>query len=361
MTATPHGGQVYQFAQTQPNSTEHSLQTVLDFSASINPIQPTVDWTKITQSAQTALVHYPDNHYHALTESLANTFDLSPNQITLTNGISSAILTLFSHLKPDTTLLFTPIYSEYQRGATAYSQTVIEVFNQTQLSEQHLTQLTANSVVVLVNPSTPQGNFTPPKSLMPLIQQLKTIGCWFWVDESFLPFIGFQAELSFREQLNAWPKLIILQSLTKYYACPGIRIGALFTHPNALTQIEWSSWPISVLDEHFLRAALNDLAHPHNTQQFLTTERPRFITALQQSPLVAQVHSSQTNFLLVKIHVNAQWLSQQLHSFNILIRPCDSFGLGRHHIRIAIKSQPQNQQLIEALTQIEQKHPVLSK
>lgn len=361
MNAIQHGGQVYQFAQTQPNSTEETLNTVLDFSASINPVLPLVDWKTITQSAQTALVHYPDNHYLALTESIANTFRLSPEQITLTNGISSAILTLFSQLKPDVTLLFTPIYSEYQRAAAAYSQTVIERLNPTELSDAELKQLTPNSVVVLVNPNTPQGHFTPPKAFESLIKQLKTIGCWFWVDESFLPFIGFQAALSFRKQLRTWPKLILLQSLTKYYACPGIRIGALFSHPKALTSMAWSSWPISVLDEHFLRSALNDVTHPQNTQQFLSTERPRFIAALNNSALIDNIYPSHANFLLIQTHVNGHWLSQQLRPFKILIRVCESFGLGVDHIRIAIKSYAQNQQLIQALTHIESKQPMLSK
>jgi len=346
MNDTQHGGQVYQFAQTQNNSTEQTLKTVLDFSASINPIQPQIHWPKLTRAAQAQLIHYPDTEQRALTHAIAKRFSLNAQQVTLTNGISSAILQLFSELKPDTTLLFTPIYSEYQRAAHKHSTHVIEC---RQWNAPLPTSLTQNSVVVLVNPSTPEGIFTPPKDLEPLLKQVAKCNCWLLVDESFLPFIGFQANLSLRPQLNQHPKWMVLQSLTKYYACPGIRIGALFAAPKTLIPFTWPAWPISVLDEQFMLHALSDVQHDQNTHCFLQSETRPFIKALKQSPFIAHIYPSQANFILAKTHVKAAWLAEQLKAHRILIRDCHSFGLGENHVRIAIKSNPQNQQLITAL------------
>jgi threonine-phosphate decarboxylase len=355
MNSTQHGGQVYQFAQTQAASTEQTLKTVLDFSASINPIQPKIPWSQLVQSAQTALIHYPDQQQRRLTQSIAQRFHLMPNQIRLTNGISSAILNLFAQLQPDTTLLFTPLYSEYQRAAQHHSQTVIES-STLALSYKQIQILTPKSVVVLVNPSTPQGQYRSPETLSSLLKILKTIGCWVWVDESFLPFIGFQDALSVRSQLAYWPKLMVLQSLTKYYACPGVRIGALFAHPNTLKSLTWPSWPISVLDELFLQHALNDPKHDSNTQSFLSTEAPQFIQTLKQCKLIEHVYTSHANFVLAKTHVTADWLSEALKPHHILIRDCNSFGLGQNHVRIAIKSKANNQHLINALHALELEH-----
>ncbi len=353
-----HGGQVYDFARTQSQSIQKTLDTVLDFSASINPISPHIPWQQLTQNAQVTLKHYPDQQAISLTERLTKKFKIAANQVTLTNGISSAILQLFSQLKPDTTLLITPIYSEYQRGAQAHSTTVMEVPNTSlsptfKLHAKQAAKLTSNSIVVLVNPCTPQGKYQEVTDFEPLIQQLKAIGCWLWIDESFLPFIGFQHALSFRPQLMQWPKLIILQSLTKYYACPGIRIGALFSHPKTLHTLAWPSWPISVLDDAFLQYALNDPLHDLKTQQFLKHESPLFIHALTRCKLVNYVYPTHANFILVKLHVDANALYNALKPFQILIRDCRSFGLGKKHIRLAIKSKEQNQQLIKTLQKIE--------
>ncbi|HIE40396.1 MAG TPA: aminotransferase class I/II-fold pyridoxal phosphate-dependent enzyme [Thiomicrorhabdus sp.] len=350
MNSAPHGGQVYQFAQTQKASTEETLKTVLDFSASINPIQPKISWPQLTQSAKIALKHYPDQQQQRLTQTIAQRFHLVPSQIMLTNGISSAILNLFSQIQPDITLLFTPIYSEYQQAAQRYSQTVIE---SNTLTLKPIQALTPKSVVVLVNPSTPQGLYRSPETLASVLKPLKKIGCWVWLDESFLPFIGFKETLSVRRQLTHWPKLMILQSLTKYYACPGVRIGALFAHPDTLHSLIWPSWPISTLDELFLQHALSDPKHDANTQTFLKTEAPRFIQALKQCKLIENVHKSHANFVLVKSDVKAAWLSEKLKLHHILIRDCNSFGLGKNHIRIAIKSKEHNQKLINALHTLE--------
>jgi len=219
---------------------------------------------------------------------------------------------------------------------------------------QALSQLTDRSVVVLVNPNTPEGRYRTPDALKALLSKLAQIQCWVLVDESFLPFVGFEADKSLRPQIVDNPKLVILQSLTKYYACPGVRIGALFSQANSLLQCEWASWPISVLDEHYLRQALQDTQHPHATQAFLSQERDRFSQLLANSRLIQSVYPATANFVLVKTHVKAQVLVQALSAFNILIRDCESFGLGHNHCRIAIKSQEENDTFLIALMQIQE-------
>lgn len=352
-----HGGQIYQFAREKNEPIEDALTHILDFSASINPIQPNVDWQAITRHAQMAVQHYPDSQQQALKQAIGNRFQLPLEQITLTNGISSAIISLFSELKPDTTLLFTPIYSEYRRAAERYSGNTLEVmfrFSEDGLSEsvlQQIDSLTENSVVVLVNPSTPQGHYQLPEILAPLLELLRHKNCWVLVDESFLPFIGFAEQYSVRSQLQQHPKMVVLQSLTKYYACPGVRIGALFTATHALDKMTWPSWPLSVLDEQFVLQSLADPQYERNTHDFLQTERPRFITALSACDLIESVEESMTNFVLVRTHVKASRLVECLARANILIRDCENFGLGEYTCRIAIQSVENNHRLIQALQQ----------
>lgn len=352
-----HGGQIYAFAREKNNPIEDVLTHTLDFSASINPIKPKVDWQAIIQHAQIAVPHYPDSQLQVLKQAIGHRFQLAQTQITLTNGISSAIISLFSELKPDTTLLFTPIYSEYRRAAERYSTNTLEVmyrFSDNGLSEKLLQQihgLTENSVVVLVNPSTPQGHYQLPKILTPLLKHLRHKNCWVLVDESFLPFISFAEQYSVRSQLQKHPKMMVLQSLTKYYACPGVRIGAVFTAPHALDKMTWPSWPLSVLDEQFVLQALADPQHERNTRDFLQTERPQFITALRSCDLIESVEDSITNFVLVRTRVKASQLVECLARANILIRDCENFGLGEYTCRIAIQSAENNNQLIQALQQ----------
>ena len=364
-----HGGQVYQFARTQSMPLPDSLQSVLDFSASINPIQPEIDWQQLSQAAQITVPHYPDQQQVTLKQAIGETFQLEANQITLTNGISSAIMSLFAQLKPDISLLFTPIYSEYQRAASLHSQQVIEVPQnelQTDSLDSVFSKLTEKSVMVLVNPNTPQGLYQSLECLEPLIRAAIAHNCWLFIDESFLPFISLANKASVRCLLRqpVAKKWIVLQSLTKYYACPGVRIGALFSAPNALNELgelsesehwQWPSWPISVLDEQFLLQALKDENLSLKTADFLNKERPLFIEKLSECDLIQSVESGLANFLLVKTTLPVSVLQQALQDHHILIRDCQSFGLSEHDCRIAIKTHEQNQQLIIALEKVSNK------
>ncbi|GKT11321.1 MAG: threonine-phosphate decarboxylase [Thiomicrorhabdus sp.] len=351
-----HGGQVYQLLREHnaTTSVKKGLESLIDFSASINPVMPQISWAPINLQAQLMVGHYPDQQQVALKQAIAQKFQLEPNQITLTNGISSAIMSLFAKIRPDLTLLFTPIYSEYQRAASLHSQQTIEV-PQSDLPTFNFNTLTENSVIVLVNPNTPQGQYQSIESLEPLLRAAIVQNCWLLIDESFLPFISLASSASVRSLLESpqAKKWIVLQSLTKYYACPGVRIGALFAAPNALQSWQWPSWPISVLDEQFLLQALSDPDHDQKTQDSLNQERPTFIDALTRCRLISSVESGLANFVLVKTIIKAEQLVAYLAQSQILIRNCQSFGLGEYHCRIAIKSKAQNQQLIQALKSAE--------
>lgn len=353
MLKPQHGGQIYQFAREQ--SADSNLENILDFSASINPIRPEINWPLVNAQSIKALIHYPDSEQVALKEALATKFNLTCEQITLTNGISSAIMSLFSAFKPDKTLLLTPIYSEYIRASHLYSEHTLEhqINNIENLNSaeflQTLESLTSNSIVVLVNPSTPIGLFLTPDVLSQFLERIKQVNCRLWIDESFLPFINLKSKSSMRQYLEGNPKLLILQSLTKYYACPGLRIGALFSNSNALDNLPWPSWPVSVLDEQVLLQSLADKEHDAKTMAFFETETPRFIALLNSSELIQYVYPPTVNFALVQTHIKADKLVEALKGFNILVRDCESFGLGQYTCRIAIRSKSENDQLIEKL------------
>ncbi|MBE0493952.1 MAG: aminotransferase class I/II-fold pyridoxal phosphate-dependent enzyme [Thiomicrospira sp.] len=353
-----HGGQFFEFAQRQGLSPQQALARVLDFSASINPNQPHYDL-----NLQPALwTHYPPQQAHDLLVAIADKFQLATDHIRLTNGISSAILSLFAHLRPHTTLLFTPLYGEYQRAAAFYSQTTIELkrdVNQPDHQAWCLPDLPANSLVVFVNPSTPDGHYYAPHNLEKLIHYWRQQDCWVVVDESFLPFLGFDDHLSFRRYLKDWPKLIIMQSLTKYYACPGLRVGAVFAQPDLLKTWPQAAWPISYLDSQLLQQALEDPDFDNRNQAWLLSAKADLIQHLQSCALVKKVMPGSANFVLVQTQRPAQQIAQALENQQILVRACDSFsaGLDKNHLRISVQTPTQHQRLIHALNQLNQETP----
>ena len=118
-----HGGQFFALAKQRGFSAEQALDTLVDLSASINPNQPQMS----ADFSLALLRHYPPQQAQDVLSALANKFDVAVENIQLTNGISSAILALFAFLRPANTVLYTPIYSEYQRAAQYYSQHTLEI------------------------------------------------------------------------------------------------------------------------------------------------------------------------------------------------------------------------------------------
>lgn len=347
-----HGGQVFAFSQQQ----QVAIGDILDFSANINPIHPQIDWPTIQQTATEQLPHYPESllahHPSELQSAIAKRFALPANQVLVTNGISQTIHQFFSAVKPDNTVLFTPIYSEYQQAAALHSKEVKEYQLSPDEWQADSQPIEKNSVVVLVNPSTPQGVYENPETLQPLIAHCQRQSAWLLVDESFLPFIGFAESLSCRQWLKNYPKLIILQSLSKYFACPGIRIGAVFSSSNELKPLLHQVWSVSTLDKLWLLQALHDPGLDNKTQAWLSQEQTVFTAQLQALPCVEQVLPSSVNYLIVTFSLPTAELQRQLNAQSMLIRDLQSFGYDRYHARIAIKSSADNKQLISALQNI---------
>lgn len=353
-----HGGQVYAYARQNGLLEEEALTQVLDFSASINAVTPAIDWPSLLQTTQQRLEHYPDQQAVALKQALAARFAMDTACIALTHGISAAIHDFFAAQRPARVVLLTPLYGEYLKAAQRFADEVIELPLQhsnvnTLLDHPALQNLPPNSYVILVNPSTPQGHFSHPQDWLPFLSHLKTQQAGLLVDEAFLPFIGFEAQYSFRPFLKDFNNLLILQSLTKYYACPGARLGAVFGHPALLQTCFDRAWPLSVFDEQYLLHALADTTLEHRTQAWLQPAKQALSDALQTLPLVANIHPGRANYLLVQLTRPVAEVQTQLVEHGILIRNCQSFGLSAFHARLAVKRPEDTTRLIAALRQME--------
>lgn len=376
ITATshnPHGGGIFEFAKRYALSPSE----VCDFSASINPITPKVDWIKLQQQSSVELPHYPQEYStsseSALKPILSQKFSVDCRFISLTKGISESIHHIFSAIQPPTCLLFTPIYSEYQKAAQQFSRKTLQTCLSPSQWLQNSTKetLPADSIVVLVNPSTPEGKcleITEIKHLVDYCQQHKL---WLLLDESFLPFISLSPEVSGRQYLHQGANLIILQSLTKYFACPGIRIGAIFAHLYSknrttatdlaetlndsppINQLLPAVWSLSTLDKLWLMQALQDSEHESQTKKWILKTKPDFLKQLKALDCILKIYPSSTNFVLLEFDRPVEIIQNHLATFSILIRNAASFGFNARTARIAIKSDSDNQKLIHALQRLD--------
>lgn len=333
MKTFEHGGQIEAFAK----ALGCEVHEVIDLSSNINFVQPTIhlDFNTLDISS------YPT--YDALYEAIASNYGIKKEQMELFNGGSSAIFTLFRHLQLSKCTIYSPAYLEYKKAAKSfgYELQLINRFNHFDAG------IEPNSLVVFVNPSTPDGRYY---DIEILLEYWKEQNATVLVDESFLDFTN---EKSVIKYLNEYENLYVLKSMTKFYSSAGIRVGTLVSNENNIKKLQEKEpmWKLSQFDSHYLQAALKDksfkkIAKSVNIKNNLLLEE-----VLKNAGLFKHVYSSSANYLLVQLNsMNAVQFQERLKPFKIMVRNCANFDfLDDSYVRIAVKSSQSIEVLKQAL------------
>lgn len=319
MTAYGHGGDVNAFAAHCGCTPE----AVVDLSSNINFLTPIVDFSGVTLNA------YPS--YERLTEALASHYRVKCDEMELFNGGSSAIFSLIRFFDNPTCTIYSPAYLEYKKASHLYGKKIalIDRF------EAMDTEVEENSLVIFVNPSTPDGRYYEIDVLM---EQWMEKNCTILIDESFLEFCGGESATRY---FQTYDKLYVLKSQTKFYGCAGVRVGIVLSSRDNIRSLRAKEplWKISALDSHFLITALKDepfrtLSHQQNRQA-----KEYLAVILGSSPLFEEVFPSDANFFLVRLaHMNAKAFQEKLLPYRIMVRDCSNFDfLDERYVRIAVK------------------------
>ncbi|HQS67062.1 MAG TPA: aminotransferase class I/II-fold pyridoxal phosphate-dependent enzyme [Sulfuricurvum sp.] len=320
MNLFEHGGDINTFAEY----CNCSPQEIIDLSSNINFITPSVDFSTVTLNS------YPD--YEALTQTLAHYYNVHSDELELFNGGSSAIFSLMRLFDHPTCTIYSPAYLEYKKAALTYDKKL----NLINRFESMDTVVEENSLVIFVNPSTPDGKYY---DLDVLMREWMAKSCTVVIDESFLEFCGGE---SVTKYLQTYDKLYVLKSQTKFYGCAGVRIGIILSSRNNITALKAKEplWKISALDSHFLINALGDGKFRARSHALNDEAKTYLKTILEHSPLFEKVLNSDANFFLVRLaSMSAKEFQEKLLPYRIMVRDCSNFDfLDERYVRIAVKS-----------------------
>ena len=336
MTKNQHGGDIYQFAK----EIKCDPREIIDFSSNINFIKPKLDIDFNTLN----ISPYPN--YKILKEEIAKLYNVENFEIELFNGATSAIYSLFRLLDLKHATLYAPLYLEYKKAARAYGYHIdlIDRF------KDIYKEIEPRSLVIFVNPSTPDGTLYNLDKLMQIWMDKE---CTILIDESFL---DFSTSASSAKYLKRYKHLYILKSMTKFYSAAGIRIGAIISSANNIKQIQSKEplWKLSQFDSHYLLSALRDKTFSTRSQTVNDRHRDYLISMLKNYPETEEVFPSSANFVMVKLkNSDAETFQSQLIPYKIMIRNCSNFDFLDHsYIRIAVKDMPSLNTLKEALCTI---------
>jgi len=346
-----HGGKVYEAARrwgVEPDE-------VLDFSANINPLGPpqTVLCAIERSLTPTSLRVYPDAH--AFLSALVNKHLLMPDEIVVGSGAASLIFAVIHALSPKRVLILEPGFVEYSRASAAVNAQITTAllteargFTPDFVSLVHAVKEQQFDLVIVNSPHNPTGALYPRDAVLSLIDAAEERNTAVLLDEAFIDYAP-QESLVFLAPAKS--HLIVLRSLTKFYATPGIRIGFTVSNAKLAAKIKGQidPWSVSTVALEAGCAALAADEFGTESCRLNTIAREEFASALRRIGL--EVLPSAANFLLAKLpHGSGGDLQSWLDSERILIRRCDSFhGLSDEFIRMAVRFGSDNDRLVSLI------------
>ena len=350
-----HGGNVHAAVR----ESGRRLNTLIDFSASINPLGPSQRALRAILSSLHLTAHYPDPDCVAVRDALAKRCNLIPEQIIIGNGSIELIHLLPRALSIGCALIIGPTFSEYARAVLLQGGHVIRidamrVDRYRPPVERAIDCVRKNGAkidaVFLCNPNSPTGQGVSVEDVLELVGAASRRKVWAVVDETFVEYCE---DRSVVRELNRLSRLVVLRSFTKFYALPGLRIGYLVGGEQTIKRIRQliPPWSVNTLSQVAALASIRDVRHARRSRAFMDHERPRLIENLESLPGVT-VYPSEANFVLVELpHAHtARHLVELLRRQGLLVRDCSSVeGLTARTIRIAVRTPAQDHRLITTL------------
>lgn len=288
------------------------------------------------------VLSYPEPTPQTLECAIAQRLGLQSQQVSATNGATEAIYLIAQAWRGSRSAIVAPTFSEYADACRMHGHEVTYITSLQDIPQDA-------QLVWLCNPNNPTGTVTPCDTLRQTI--LRHPHILFVVDASYAAFT--LQPLITPAEAAAMPNVLMLHSMTKEYAVPGLRIGYV-TACSALLQricacrMPWSVNQVAISAAHYL------LEH---SEEFLLDipalmqERERVRERLNALGTL-DVSPSDTHILLCRLHEGtAAQLKERLASeHGILIRDASNFvGLTPAHFRIAVQSPRENDMLLVSL------------
>jgi threonine-phosphate decarboxylase len=366
MSALQHGGDVFAVARRQGVPVSH----ILDFSANINPLGPSPRALRKLRRDVDLVRYYPDGRQNELRNLVAKKEAIDPNCVLFGNGATQLLHLIPRFLKPRKTLVIEPGFAEY---AAALAATDCKIHRLYLAPETHFhlertplfraIRKERPDLIVLGNPNNPTGAAISAAVLSELRDCCEKKRIHLVLDESF---IDFTAQPSLLAETSRTPYLLVVRSLTKFWALPGLRIGYLVGQNSLVKKLfaQMEPWSVNTLALVAAAESLRDCEYFRKTLLFVSKERAFLFERLAALGWL-RPHSSEANFLLVRIAakgLSSTDLQRKLERRNILIRDASSFpGLGRQYIRIAVRTRRDNMRLVEELSSIGVRYNVCTK
>ena len=279
---------------------------------------------------------YPEPSAASLEEMIASECGINPDEVLVTSGAVDAIYLIAQVYRNEGTCrIMQPTFREYEDACRVFGYQERE----------------DGALCWLCNPNNPTGDVMATDEVLALAERHRLI----IVDQSYEDYT--MAPLIQPSDVVGRDNIILLHSMTKRYAVPGLRLGYVTASSSIINRLQeqYRPWAINALSLEAGKWLVQrgKTAIPDLTSYLAETQRLR--TMLNEIDGI-EAQPTQTNFFLCTIQqATAAELKEYLaREHGILIRDASNFtGLTPHHFRIATQSRAENDALVTAIKNYE--------
>ncbi len=329
------------------------LENLIKLNTNENPYGPSPKViTALKAEAADSLRLYPDPNSDKLKAAIAEYHGLQSKQVFVGNGSDEVLAHVFQALLkhsrpllfPDITYSFYPVYC----GLYGIEYETVPLDRHFEINVHDYDK--PNGGIIFPNPNAPTSIPLELEKIETLLQKNKYSVVV--IDEAYVDF-GTE---SAAKLINAYPNLLVTQTLSKARSLAGLRIGYALGHAElieALVRVKdsFNSYPIDRLAEAGAIAAMQDVDYFEDTCKKVVATREALVRRLEAMNFV--VLPSGANFIFAKHKIrDGAELTAKLREQSIIVRHFKKPARIAPYMRITIGTEQQSEQLLAALTLI---------
>tara|TARA_R110002074_G_scaffold299377_4_gene470901 strand:- start:1557 stop:2627 length:1071 start_codon:yes stop_codon:yes gene_type:complete len=308
--------------------------------------------------SEQAFNRYPDPYQSELKKKIGELKQVLPTNIFLGNGSDEAIDLLFrAFCRPglDNVIIMPPTYGMYEVSAgindIATKKVPLSTSFEIEVGEVLAAVDECTKIIFICSPNNPSGNKISRQSIYQILTNFDGLVV---IDEAY---IDFSDEPSFSLELNHYPNMLVMQTLSKAWGLAALRLGMAYASKEIIGILNKIKPPynISGLTQETVLNALSNTKLLEDMVKEILVQKEKLILALEEIPEVEKVYPSAANFLLAKVP-HASQVYQKLIDEKIIVRDRSKVQRCEDCLRITVGNEEENKQFIQALKEVLQVH-----
>lgn len=328
-----HGDDVY----NSPGKIRANFSTNVWYGADPQPLQ------RLLREKAEVVLHYPEPDARSFRQAVAAYHKLEPAQVIAGNGATELFYLVAHAFAGGGTVLPVPSFTEYEDACALYDHRLIFI----RKTECNAIPSEAR-LMFICNPNNPDGYVWKEEEIRALLEGYPEMTLV--VDESFIHFAP--EAVSACRFLSDYPNLLVVRSMTKSYAIPGLRLGYMLGEAGLIDFITCfkQPWTVNALAIEMGKYLLQQGDRLLPDARLLRGRQKRFSAAVAELSAF-RPQPSATSFFLIETDYPAAALKQYLlEQHGLLIRDASNFrGLNPHYFRVNTLTEEKNNWLIDAL------------